>query len=97
MLETFCQKVTTDVRLRARLGAQDKGKVMLHAPNGCAVMLFEEPPKLLETPRYFLIRVKRNNKKKQMVLMDMDLLPGMADIPRTQELVLQAYTQISKW
>lgn len=97
MLDTFYQKVVNDLRLKSRLTVEDKGKVMVYAPNGCAVMLFEEPPKLLETPRYFLIRVKKDNKKKQMLLMDLELLPGMADINETQNLVLAAYKQVAKW
>lgn len=97
MLDTFYQKVVTDLRLKSRLTPEDKGKVMVHAPNGCAVMLFEEAPKMMEAPRYFLIRVKKDRKKKQMLLMDLELLPGMADINKTQDLVLAAYKQVSKW
>lgn len=97
MLETFYQKVVTNIRLKSRVGPESNGKVMVHAPNGCAVMLYEEPPKLLETPRYFLIRVKQKKKTKELFLMDLELLPGMADISKTQDMVLAAYKQVSTW
>lgn len=97
MLETFYQKVATDLRLKSRVTPEEKGKVMVHAPNGCAVMLFEEAPKMLETPRYFLIRVKCKKKTKELFLMDLVQLPGMADIPKTQDMVKDAYIEVSKW
>lgn len=97
MLDTFYQKVVTDLRLKSRVSPERDGKVLVNAPNGSAVMLFEEPPKLFETPRYFLIRVKCKKKTKEMLLMDLEQLPGMADINKTQDIVRNAYIQVSKW